>query len=109
MACSTATSEPGRNATWRHAWRAKSVARGSSSTKRAPRATAFLMWLAATGWLAVGLAPMIQIVSACCTSDTGLLTAPEPKPSSSAATLEAWHRRVQWSTCGLPSTVRTSF
>ena len=37
------------------------------------------------------------------TSRTGLLTAPEPMPSSSAATLEAWHSRVQWSTLLLPN------
>src|SRR4029450_12453304 len=45
----------------------------------------------------------------CSTSLTGLLTAPEPTPSSSAATLDAWHRRVQWSTLLLPKPVRTSF
>ncbi len=27
----------------------------------------------------------------------------------SAATLEAWHRRVQWSTLFVPKAVRTSF
>ena len=30
-------------------------------------------------------------------------------PSISAATLEAWHRRVQWSTLFEPKPVRTSF
>ena len=32
-----------------------------------------------------------------------------PMPSSSAATEEAWHRRVQWSTLLVPNPVRTSF
>ncbi len=86
-----------------------SVARGSASTMRVPRRAAFFIQLAATGWLAVGLAPMTRISSACSTSRTGLLTAPEPTPSSSAATLLAWHSRVQWSTLLLPKPVRTSF
>ena len=30
-------------------------------------------------------------------------------PSSNAATDEAWHRRVQWSTLFVPKPVRTSF
>ena len=40
---------------------------------------------------------------------TGLDTAPEPMPSSSAATLDAWQSRVQWSTLFEPKPVRTSF
>jgi hypothetical protein len=55
------------------------------------------------------LAPISRTTSAFSTSITGLLTAPEPMPSSSAATLDAWHRRVQWSTLLLPKPVRTSF
>ena len=39
----------------------------------------------------------------------GAVTAPEPIPSISAATDEAWHSRVQWSTLLLPKPVRTSF
>ncbi len=38
---------------------------------------------------------MRKITSACMTSITGFDTAPEPMPSSSAATLEAWQSRVQ--------------
>ena len=37
------------------------------------------------------------------------VTAPEPMVSSSAATLEAWQSRVQWSTLFVPNTARTSF
>jgi hypothetical protein len=74
-----------------------------------PLRTAFLIQVAATGWLTVGLAPMTTMTSALVTSITGLDTAPEPMPSSSAATDEAWHRRVQWSTLLLPKPVRTSF
>ncbi len=69
-----------------------SVTRGSASTILAPRLAAFFIQVAATGWLAVGLEPITKISSACSTSLTGLLTAPEPTPSSSAATLDAWHR-----------------
>ena len=67
------------------------------------------MKVAATGWLTVGLAPISTTTSARITSITGLLTAPEPMPSSSATTDEAWHSRVQWSTLLLPKPVRTSF
>ena len=86
-----------------------SVTRGSASTIFAPRRAAFFIHVAATGWLDVGLEPITRMTSACATSLTGLLTAPEPTPSSSAATLEAWHSRVQWSTLLLPKPVRTSF
>ena len=86
-----------------------SVMRGSASTILVPWRAAFFIQVAATGWLAVGLEPMMITSSACATSPTGLLTAPEPTPSSSAETLEAWHRRVQWSTLLLPKPVRTSF
>ncbi len=41
---------------------------------------------------------MRMTTEALVTSITGLLTAAEPIPSSRAATLEAWQRRVQWST-----------
>ena len=60
-----------------------------------PLRMAFLRKLAATGWLTVGLAPIRTTTLALVTSITGLLTAPEPMPSNSAATLDAWHRRVQ--------------
>ena len=43
------------------------------------------------------------------TSETWFDTAPEPMPSSSATTEDAWHRRVQWSTLLVPKPVRTSF
>ncbi len=86
-----------------------SVMRGSASTIFVPFFAAFFIHVAATGWLAVGFEPMTRMRSACSTSFTWLLTAAEPTPSSSAATLEAWHRRVQWSTLLLPKPVRTSF
>ncbi len=74
-----------------------------------PRFTAFLIHVAATGWLTTGLAPISSTTSACMTSITGFDTAPEPMPSSSAATLDAWQSRVQWSTLFEPKPVRTSF
>jgi hypothetical protein len=43
------------------------------------------------------------------TSITGFDTAARPIPSSSAATDDAWQRRVQWSTLFDPKPVRTSF
>ena len=109
MALSRATSVSALNCRVRQAWGARSVRRGSATMIRAPRCAAFFIQVAATGWLAVGLEPITKMRSACSTSLTGLLTAPEPTPSSSAATLEAWHRRVQWSTLLLPKPVRTSF
>ena len=109
IALSSATSLSALNCSTCSAWRASSVRRGSATTSLAPRLTAFLIQVAATGWLAVGLAPTTKITSANCTSLTWLDTAPEPMPSSSAATDEAWHRRVQWSTLLLPNPMRTSF
>jgi hypothetical protein len=61
----------------------------------APRFTAFFIHVAATGWFIVGFAPMTNSTSACSTSRTWFDTAPELMPSMSAATLEAWQRRVQ--------------
>ena len=52
---------------------------------------------------------MTKVTSALATSRTGFDTAPELIPSISAATLEAWHSRVQWSTLLEPKPVRTSF
>ncbi len=60
-----------------------------------PRLTAFLIHVAATGWLTTGLAPISSTTSAFITSITGFDTAPDPMPSSSAATLDAWQSRVQ--------------
>ena len=109
MALSMATSVSGLNCSVRQACLPISVMRGSASTNLLPALAAFFIQVAATGWLAVGFEPMMKISSACATSLTGLLTAPDPTPSSKAATLEAWHRRVQWSTLLLPKPVRTSF
>jgi hypothetical protein len=67
------------------------------------------MKVAATGWLTVGLAPMTKITSEFMHSQNGAVTAPEPMVSISAATDEAWQRRVQWSTLLVPKPTRTSF
>ena len=75
----------------------------------APRLTASLMKVAATGWLAAGLQPTSTITSELRHSMTGAVTAPEPMPSIRAVTDEAWHSRVQWSTLLVPKPVRTSF
>src|SRR6516225_7011732 len=75
----------------------------------APFFVAFLMKVAATGWFMVGLAPITQMTSASAAAANGAETAPEDRPSNSAATDEAWHSRVQWSTLLEPKPVRTSF
>jgi hypothetical protein len=74
-----------------------------------PALTAFLKKVAATGWFSVGLAPMTIMTSASSAAVKGAVTAPEPMPSISAATDEAWQSRVQWSTLLVPKPVRTSF
>ena len=74
-----------------------------------PARAACLMKLAATGWFSVVLDPTTRAQSASATSLNMLDTAPEPMVSSSAATEEAWHSRVQWSTLLVPKTARTSF
>ena len=75
----------------------------------APFFAAFLMKVAATGWFTVGLAPITTMTSASSAAENGAETAPEFRPSISAATEEAWHSRVQWSTLLEPKPVRTSF
>jgi hypothetical protein len=107
-ALSSARAVSGRNRRRQCAWRASSLRRGSMPIGLVPRATAFLIQLAATGWFTVGFAPITIATSACSTSITGLLAAPEPTPSSSAATEEAWHSLMQWSTLSLPEPVGTS-
>ena len=109
IALSSATSVSGLNCRKWVACRARSVRRGSATISFAPRFAAFLIQVAATGWLTVGLAPITKITSAFATSLTWFDTAPELMPSISAATLEAWQSRVQWSTLFVPKPVRTSF
>ena len=75
----------------------------------APRAAAFLRKVAATGWFSVGRAPMTMMQSESLAAVNGAVTAPELTPSISAATEEAWHRRVQWSTLLVPKPWRISF
>ncbi len=94
-AFSIATSVSGLNCRKRCATRERSERRGSMTISLVPVLVAFLMKLAATGWFTVGLAPIRITTSAWVTSITGLLTAPEPMPSSSATTEDAWHSRVQ--------------
>ena len=71
--------------------------------------TGFLFTGAATGWFTAGLAPMTMMTSASSAAMNGADTAPEFSPSISAATDEAWHSRVQWSTLLEPKPVRISF
>jgi len=61
----------------RRACRCRSRA-GRPARSWRPRLAAFFIQVAATGWLAVGLEPITKISSACATSLTWLLTAPEP-------------------------------
>ena len=77
------------------AWRFKAWPRGSITTSLAPRLAACLKKVAATGWFSVGLAPMTMMRSASLAAVKGAVTAPDPMPSSSPATDEAWHSRVQ--------------
>jgi hypothetical protein len=109
MALSSATSLSGLNCSAYLAWRASSVSRGSMTISVAPRSTAFFIQVAATGWFTVGLAADDHDHVGVRRRLTGFDTAPEPRPSSSAATEEAWHSRVQWSTLFVPKPVRTSF
>src|SRR5437763_6092832 len=77
------------------AWRFIAVPRGSMTTSLAPRLAACLKKVAATGWLSVGLAPMIMMTSEFLQSLKVAVTAAEPTPSSTADTEEAWQSRVQ--------------
>src|SRR4051794_1373949 len=104
-----ATSVPGRKASMWVAWRERDWPRGAMTIRVAPALAAFLMNVAATGWLTVGFAPITTITSEWAHSENGAVTAPEPIVSISAATDEAWQSRVQWSTLFDPKPVRTSF
>ncbi len=95
MALSIATSVPFLNCIMRQAWRLSAWPRGSITTSLAPRLAACLKKVAATGWFSVGLAPMTMMTSEFLHSLKVAVTAAEPTPSSSAATEEAWHSRVQ--------------
>ena len=55
----------------------------------APFLAAFLIKVAATGWLTVGFAPITQITSAFFVSEKGAVTAPDPIFSNRAATDDA--------------------
>ena len=109
MALSIATSAPFLNCIIFQAWRLSAWPRGSITTSLAPRLAACLKKVAATGWFSVGLAPITMMRSEFLHSLKVAVTAAEPTPSSSAATDEAWHSRVQWSTLLVPKPVRTSF
>ena len=74
-----------------------------------PLRRACLKNVEATGWFAVELLPVTIATPAFLMSPKVVETAPEPIPSNSAATLEAWHSRVQWSTLLVWKPVRMSF
>src|ERR1700751_5558607 len=95
IAFNSATSLPALNARFLVAWRDSDCPRGSITISLAPRLAAFLMKVAATGWFTVGLAPITMMTSASIAAENGADTAPELRPSISAATEEAWHRREQ--------------
>ena len=62
-------------------------------TIREARRAACFKNVAATGWFSVGLAPMTTMTSASFAAANGAVTAPDPMPSSRAATDDAWQRR----------------
>src|SRR5690349_10909356 len=94
-ALSRATSVPARKASIQRAWRLSVWPLGSITINCAPRLAAFLMNVAATGWLTVGFEPMTTMTSELAHSENGAVTAPEPIVSINAATDEAWQSRVQ--------------
>ena len=91
---SNATSVPGLNWSMWVAWRFSAWPRGSM-TMRVACFAACLKNVAATGWFSVGLAPITMMTSESSHAVNGAVTAPEPMPSRSATTDDAWHRRVQ--------------
>ena len=91
------------------AWSAIFSSRGSTTMIVVPRLRAPLKKLDATGWFAVVLEPATIATSAFSMSPYVVETAPDPTPSSSAATDDAWQSRVQWSTLLVPKPARISF
>ena len=61
------------------------------------------------GWASVVFEPVMKKQSAKRSSVIELVMAPEPKALASPATVEAWHRRAQWSTLFVPITALMNF
>ena len=74
-----------------------------------PLRRACLKNVEATGWFAVELLPVTIATPEFLMSPKVVETAPDPIPSNNAATLDAWHSRVQWSTLLVWKPVRMSF
>ena len=109
IALSSATSVPDLNWSMWVACRLSAWPRGSMTIRVLPALAAFLKKVAATGWFTAGLAPMTMITSELAHSKNGAVTAPELMVSIRAATEDAWHSLVQWSTLLVPKPARTSF
>ena len=89
---------------------ASEMRRGSATISRVlPEATAWRIRMPITGWHSVVLEPMTKMTGVRRSSSMLLVMAPLPKARARPATVEAWHRRAQWSTLLVPKPARTSF
>ncbi len=96
MALNRAVSVPGRWRSHRSAKRVISIWRGSATMSRAPLfCTACFRKVLITGCVSAVLEPMTMKHSRSAISAMELLMALEPMANCSAATLPAWHSRVQ--------------
>ena len=97
MASSSDTSEPTRSGRWMSAISASPIRLGSATIIFAPRASAFLSRVAATGWHSVMFVPMQKITSGLSMSASGFDMAPRPIVAARPATVGACQARLQLS------------
>ena len=85
---------------------ASAIRLGSATMSLAPRATARLMRVAATGWHSVMLVPMQKITSGLSMSASGFDIAPRPIEAARPATVGACQARLQLSIWFVPNAPR---
>ena len=88
---------------------ARGMRRGSATMSFAPRAIAFLIAVAATGWHSVMLVPMQKITSGFSMSASGFDMAPRPIVAARPATVGACQARLQLSIWLVPNPARMNF
>ena len=103
IASSRDTSEPTRMGRCTSAISASPIRRGSATIIFAPRASACLRRVAATGWHSVMLVPMQKITSGLSMSARGFDIAPLPIVAARPATVGACQARLQLSMWFVPN------
>ena len=85
------------------------MARGSATTRVAPRRTARFISIAIIGWASEVLLPITKRKSASRISCIEFVIAPAPKVVTRPATVGACHVAAHWWTLLVPNTARDNF